>query len=66
MTYSFMPLTLATTFALTQIMAQHSCEELKPMDTLSTFTTFTQASRDHISYPICAHNSIATQGNQSQ
>ena len=47
-------------------MAQHNCEDLKPIDTPSTFSTFTQASSDHTSNPICAHNSMATQCNQSQ
>ena len=47
-------------------MAQHTCEDLKPNDTPITFSTFTQASSDHTSNPICAHNSMATQCNQSQ
>ena len=47
-------------------MAQHKCEDLKPIDTPSTFSTFTQASSYHTSNPICAHNSMATQCNQSQ
>ena len=47
-------------------MAQHSCEDQKPTDTSSTFSTFTQASSYHTSYQICAHNSMATQCNQSQ
>ena len=32
-------------------MAQHNCEDLKPIDTPSTFSTFTQASSNHISNP---------------
>ena len=47
-------------------MAQHNCEDLKPIDTLSTTSSLTQASSDHTSNPICAHNSMATQCNQSQ
>ena len=47
-------------------MAQHKCEDLKPIDTPSTFLTFTKASSDHTSNQICAHNSMMTQCNQSQ
>ena len=47
-------------------MAQHKCEDLKPIDTPSTFSTFTHASSDHTSNQICAHNPVATQCNQSQ
>ena len=47
-------------------MVQHNYEDLKPSDTPSTFSTFTQASSDHTSNPTCAHNSMATQCNQSQ
>ena len=47
-------------------MAQLKCEDLKPIDTPSTLSTFTQASSDHTSNQICAHNSMATQCNQSQ
>ena len=47
-------------------MAQHNCEDLKPIDTPSTFSAFTKASRDHTSNQICAHNPMATQCNQSQ
>ena len=47
-------------------MAQHKCEDLKPIDTPSLFSTFTQASSDHTSNQICAHNPVATQCNQSQ
>ena len=47
-------------------MAQHTCEDLKSINTPSTFSTFTQASSDHTSNPICVHNPIATQCNQSQ
>ena len=35
---------LSHTFALCQFMAQHNCEDLKPIDTPSTTSTFTQAS----------------------
>ena len=57
---------LSNNFALPQFMAQHKCEDLKLTDTPSTFSTFTQASSDHTSNQICAHNSMATQCNQSQ
>ena len=46
-------------------MAQHTWENLKPTDTLSTVPTFIQASCDHTLNPICAHNPITTQCNQS-
>ena len=36
-------------FALPHFMAQHNCEDLKPIDSPSTFSTFTQASSDHTS-----------------
>ena len=52
-------------FALPQFMAHHNCEDLKLIDTPSTFSTFTQASSDHTSNQICAHNPMATQCNQS-
>ena len=57
---------LSHNFALPQFMEQHNCEDLKPIDTPSTFSTFTQASSDHTSNQIGAHNSMATQCNQSQ
>ena len=57
---------LSHTFALPQFMAQHNCEDLKPIDTPSTCSAFTQDSSDHTSNPICAHNSMATQCNQYQ
>ena len=57
---------LSHNFASPQFMAQHSCEDLKPTDTSSTFSTFTQVSSDHTSNQICAHNSMETQYNQSQ
>ena len=65
MTSSLMPLTLVT-FALPQFMAQHNCEDLKPTDTPSSFSTFTQDSSDLMSNQICAHHPMATQCNQSQ
>ena len=40
---------LSHNFALPQFMAQHNCEDLKPTDTTSTFSAFTQASSDHTS-----------------
>ena len=57
---------LSHNFAQTQFMAQHNCEDLKPTYTPTTFSTFTQASIDHTSNQICAHNPMATQCNQSQ
>ena len=57
---------LSHNFALPQFMAQHICEDLKPIDTPSTFSTFTQASTDHTSNPICAHIPMAYQCNRSQ
>ena len=47
-------------------MAQHNCEDLKHTGTLSTVPTFIQASSDHTLNPICTHNPMATQCNQSQ
>ena len=47
-------------------MTQQNCENPKPIDTPSTFSTFTQASSGHTSNPICAHSPMATQCNQSQ
>ena len=47
---------LSHNFALPQFMTQQNCEDLKPIDTPSTFSTFTQASSDHTSNQICAHN----------
>ena len=57
---------LSHNFALPQFMAQHNCEDLKPIDTPITFSTFTQASSDHTTNQICAHDPMATQCNQSQ
>ena len=57
---------LSHNFALPQFMAQHKCEDLKPIDAPSTFSTFTQASSDHASNRTCAHNSMANQCTQCQ
>ena len=57
---------LSHTFALPQFLAQHNCEDLKPIDTPSMFPTFTQASSDQTSNQICAHHPMTTQCNQSQ
>ena len=57
---------LSHNFALPQSMAQHNCEDLKPIDTPSTTSTLTQASSDHTSNPICAHSSMPTQCKQFQ
>ena len=43
-------------FALPQFMTEHNCEDLKPTDTPSTVSTLIQASSDHTSNQICAHN----------
>ena len=45
-------------------MAQHNCEDLKPIDTPSTLSTITQATSDHTSNPMC--DPKVTQCNQSQ
>ena len=53
---------LSHNFAFPQFMAQHKCEDLKPIDTPNTFSTSTQASSDHtLSKQICAHNPSASQ-----
>ena len=57
---------LSHNFALPQFMAHHNWEDLEPIDTPSTCSTFTQASSDHTSNPGCTHNSMVTQCNQSQ
>ena len=57
---------LIHTFALPQFMVQHNCEDLKPTDNPSTVPTAIQASSNHPINPICAHNPMATQNNQSQ
>ena len=57
---------LSHTFALPQSMAQHNCEDLKPTDTPSTVPAAFQASSYHTFNPKCAHNTLATQCNQSQ
>ena len=57
---------LSHNFAFPQFMAQHKCEDLNSIDAPSTSSTFTQASSNHTSNHICAHNSMVTQCNQSQ
>ena len=57
---------LRHTFELSQFIAQYNCEDLKPTDTLSTVPTSIQASSYHTLNPICGHNPMATQCNQSQ
>ena len=47
---------LSHNFALPKFMAQHNCEDLKPIDTPSTCSAVTQDSIDHLSNPICAHH----------
>ena len=47
-------------------MVKHKYEDLNPIDTPSTFSTFAQASSYHMSNQICAHTSMAAQCNQSQ
>ena len=57
---------LSHIFALPQFMTQHNCEDLKPTDTPSTVSRFTQAYSDHIFNPTCSHNPMVAQSNQSQ
>ena len=57
---------LSHLFALPQFMAQHNCKDLHPTDTLSTVPTCIQATSNLTQNPICAHNPMATQCNQSQ
>ena len=47
-------------------MAQHNCEDLDPTDSPSTVPIPPQASSDHTINSKCAHDPMATQGNQSQ
>ena len=63
--FSFMRPTFVTIFALPHVMAQHSCETLRNTDTPSTVPSVIQASSAHTWNPICAHNPIETQCNQS-
>ena len=57
---------LTHTFALSQFMAQHNYEDLKPTDTPNTVPTAIQATSDQTFNPKCAHSPMATQCNQSQ
>ena len=57
---------LSHTFALPQFMDQHNCENQKPTDTPSTIPTALQAPSDDTYNPMCAHNPMETQCNQSQ
>ena len=57
---------LSHNFALPQFMAQHKCEDLEPTATPTIVPTFITASSGHTFDPICAHNPITTQCNQSQ
>ena len=41
-------------------MAQHNCEDLKHINTPSTFSTFTQAFRDHTSNQVVDHPDAAS------
>ena len=47
-------------------MAQPNCEALEPTDAPITVPTALQASNGHTFNPICAHNLMSTQCNQSQ
>ena len=47
---------LSHNFTLPQFMAQDNSEDLKPIDTPSTFSTLTQVPSDHTSNQICPHN----------
>ena len=57
---------LSHTFALPQLMAQHNYEGLNPTDTPSEVPSAIQATSDQTFNPMCAHNLMATQCNQSQ
>ena len=46
-------------------MAEHDCEDLDPTDAPSTVPTAIQGTSDQIFNPRCAHNTMATQCNQS-
>ena len=47
-------------------MAEHNCEDLDPTDTPSTVPTAIQDTSDQTFNPMCVHNPLATQCNQSQ
>ena len=57
---------LSHTFALPQFMVEHNCEDLELTDAPSTVPTAIQATSGHPFNPRSAHNSMATQCNQSQ
>ena len=59
---------LSHNFALPQFMAQHNCEDLKPIDTPSTFPSFTQCNQSEyltLLKQICAHNPYTSQVSQA-
>ena len=47
---------LSNTFALSQFMAQHNCEDQDPTEGPGAVPTASQASYDHTIKPKCAHN----------
>ena len=51
---------LSNNFPLPQFMAQHNCEDLKHINTPSTFSTFTQTFSDHTSNQIVGHLEAAS------
>ena len=53
-------------FAVPQFMAPHNCEDLEPTDVSSAVPTTLLAPSDHTFNPLCAHNLMATQCNQTQ
>ena len=52
--------------ALPQFLAHHNCEDLDPIDTPTAVPTALHAPSDDIYNPMCAHNPMETQCNQSQ
>ena len=57
---------LSHTFALPQFIAPHNYEDLEPTDDPSTAPKAIQGTSDQTSNPMCAHNPMAFQCNQSQ
>ena len=53
-------------FTLSQFLSQHNCEDLDPTDTPSAVPTALQAPSGDTYNPMCAHNPMETQCNQSQ
>ena len=57
---------LSHNLALPQFLAHHNCEDLDPTDTPSAVPTALQAPSDDTYNPMCAHNPMEAQCNQSQ